>query len=548
MKKLFSSVLLFSAVLSSLGCNASSPGRGPGGRGGGGSADDPDKTGVLPDGSDATAVLPARIRRLTNAEYNASVQTLIGTDLAPGSDFPPDTRQHGFTVNEAQRVDPVLARKLDAAAVVLADEVVARLAEFAPCDSGDYATCAGDFIETFGKKAYRRPLAEGEATALLGLYEVGATDADYASGIHQVVRGILQSPGFLYVTEIGDGSDSGTIAMTQHEIAASLSYLLTGAPPDDALVSAAESGALNTAEGRAAEARRLIESPAGRDRAVRVVREWLGIDRIVSTAKDANIYEDYEGLRTAMNDETDAFVKEVMATSGGSVEDLLGAPWTIVSADLAAMYGVSGEGRVDVPDRPGLLNRGAFLSVYAHAHETSPVLRGTAVLRRIGCVDMQLPTSLDVEIVPPVPDPSQTTRERFAVHSQDAACYFCHKLIDPIGFAFEQFDGMGEYRPDKKENGKEVDSTAEVAIGKDYDGTYASSSELASALSTSDDTRECFARYVFRANAGERAGADATEEAFIESWTQLDADEQKSLIEILVQFAASDLSVYRSEP
>lgn len=541
MKKLFASLLF----LSTASCSALGIGGNGQGDGDGDDPNDPDVSGMLPDGSDASAVLPARIRRLTNAEYDASVKALIGTSLTPGADFPPDTRQHGFTLNEAQRVDPVLARKLDGAAVKLADEVVSRLDEFAPCE-GDAAGCAAAFIESFGAKAYRRPLTEEEAAGLMGLFEVGASDAEYTQGIHQVVRGILQSPGFLYLTEIGDGSQTGTVVMTPYEIAASMAYLLTGGPPDDALLAAAESGALDSTDGRIAEAQRLVTSANGGMRAVRVVREWLGIDRITATAKDANIYPGYENLRDDMHQETEAFVWEVLATSGGNVEDLLGAPWTVASAELSAMYGAPGEGKVDVPDRPGLLNRGAFLSVYAHAHETSPVLRGTAILRRLSCVDIEIPTSLDVEIVPPIPDPTQTTRERFSVHSEDASCAQCHSLIDPLGFSFEQFDGMGAAR--SEENGKPVDSSGEVVINHDFDGAYGSSTELATALATSADVRECFARYVFRASAGESQGAEPTEDAFIESWSKLDENVQKSLFEILVHLAASDLSVYRSEP
>jgi hypothetical protein len=166
-------------------------------------------------------------------------------------------------------------------------------------------------------------------------------------------------------------------------------------------------------------------------------------------------------------------------------------------------------------------------------------------LRRLSCVDIEIPTSLDVEIVPPIPDPTQTTRERFSVHSEDASCAQCHSLIDPLGFSFEQFDSMGALRTE--ENGKLVDSSGEVAINHDFDGAYGSSTELATALATSADVRECFARHVFRASAGEAQGAEPTEDAFIESWSKLDETVQKSLFEILVHLAVSDLSVYRSE-
>jgi hypothetical protein len=334
--------------------------------------------------------------------------------------------------------------------------------------------------------------------------------------------------------------------MTGHEIAASLAYLFTGAPPDEELLAAEANGTLSTAEGREKEARRLLATANGQNRTVRIVREWLGIDRITATAKDARVYEAFDALRPAMHQETEDFVKEVLKTSAGSVEDLLGAPWTMASADLASMYGASGSGRVEVPDRPGLLNRAAFLSVYAHAHETSPVLRGTAVLRRINCEHIELPESAMVQIVPPVPDPNKTTRERYSIHSEDAFCHSCHRSIDPLGFSFEQFDGMGKQQT--MEGTHPIDSTADVEIEADFDGSYASSSELAAAISTSEDVRECFARYLFRANVGEATGVEASEDAFVKSWSSLGETEQKSLIEILTHLSTSDLSVYRNQP
>ncbi len=500
----------------------------------------------LPDGTDGGAILPARIRRLTNAEYNATVQALIGTTLSPADTFPPDTRQHGFSVNEAQRIDPVLARQLDKAASDVADEVVARLDEFAPCADSNHSACADSFITDFGKDAYRRPLSDEDVAALVNLFEAGYSEGVYAEGIHLVVRGMLQSPGFLYHTELGDGTESGTVRMSPYEIASSLSYLLTGAPPEDSLVAVAESGGLDTPEGRATEARRMLGSAAGQNRAVRVVREWLGIDRIVNTAKDATVYEEYEGLRASMHKETEDFVKAVLSSSGGDVSELLGAPWTVAEGDLAGMYGANGAGRVDVPERPGLLNRGAFLSVYAHAHETSPVLRGTAVLRRVACEDIELPSNLAVSIVPPASDPNATTRERFSQHTEDAVCAECHNKIDPIGFSFEQFDGMGMKQT--TENGFNIDSNGDVSAGFDFDGSYGSSTELAAVLAQSETVRTCFARQLFRANVGEGVGAEDSEEAFVSSWGRLGAAEQTSLIEILIHLSTTDLSIYRSEP
>lgn len=499
-------------------------------------------------GSTASSVLPARIRRLTNAEYNASVKDLLSTSLSPGSDFPPDTRQHGFSLNEAQRIDPVLARQLDNAAIALAEEAVGDLDSIAPCADavGGAEDCAAAFIDSFAAQAYRRPLTAQESESLLSLYRVGAEDASYADGVAHVIRGVLQSPNFLYLTEIGESFDAGPVTMTNYEIASSMSYLLTGGPPDDELALAAAAGTLVDSADRREQALRLLAEERGANKAVRFVREWLGVDRISSTAKDSNVYPEYEALRSAMGNETEAFVKETIATSGASVEDLLGAPWTVVSSDLAALYGASGEGRVDVPDRPGLLNQAAFLSVYAHAHETAPVLRGVAVLRRISCVEIEIPASLDLDTTPPVPDPASTTRERFALHAQESECANCHRLIDPLGFSFEQFDGMGNFQAE--DNGKPVDSVTDVELGKDFDGTYANSSELATALATSADVRECFARQVFRASSGEAEGIGVSEQAFVDRWAGLELEVQQSLIELLITYAESETMIQREVP
>jgi len=498
--------------------------------------------------------MPARIRRLTNAEYDASVQQLLGTTAAPGADFPPDTRQHGYTVNEAQRVDPVLARALDASASALATAARPSFGALAPCaDTSAGATaCAQSFIDSFGQRAYRRPLDDDDRASLLALYEAGAEGATYEDGIELVIRGVLQSPGFLYLTEIGDGTvTDDVVTLTDHEVAAELSYDITGRPPDDELLARAADGTLDTPEGREAEVRRLFETEAGRARSVQIVREWLGIDRIVATAKDSEVYERFADVRDDMAQETNDFVREVLSTTPGTVSDFLGADWTVVSSELAAVYDLQGSGRLDAPQRVGLLNQGAFLSVYGHAHETAPVLRGVAILRRVMCSDIELPTNLDVQIVPPIPDPTKTTRERFSIHALDPGCANCHNAIDPLGFSFEQFDSMGAYRTmeDFKDSPSlPVDSTTVIDRGTDFDGSYASSSELAAAIAQSSAVRECFARQVFRSAAAEGQNSEGYEESFHALWDTLPEDQKGALLDILVAYAKSGLFTLRGAP
>jgi hypothetical protein len=507
---------------------------------------------VVVDGQELS-VLPARIRRLTNAEYNASVQSLLGTTEAPAADFPPDTRQHGYTVNEAQRVDPVLARALDGSALALAAAARTQFDTLAPCadPTGGAEACAQTFIESFAQEAYRRPLDDDDRASLLALYRAGAEGATYADGIELTIRGILQSPGFLYLTEIGGGGTDKVVTLTAHELAAELSYTVTGGPPDEALLEAAAAGALATPEGREAEVRRLFTTEAGKARAVQVVREWLGIDRISSTAKDATIYPNFAAARDSMAKETADFVGEVLSTTPGTVSDLLGSTWSVIDPTMASLYDVSGSGRVEMTDRVGLLNQGAFLSVYGHAHETAPVLRGVAVLRRLTCIDVELPTTLNVQIIPPVPDPNKTTRERFEIHALDGVCANCHNSIDPLGFAFEQFDSMGAFREfERPKDGSEipVDSSVVVSLQLDFDGPYDSSNELAAAMAESAAVRDCFARQIFRSAAGEGQGSEAYEESFQLLWDTLPADQQGALLDILVTYAKSPLFTLRGAP
>jgi Protein of unknown function (DUF1592)/Protein of unknown function (DUF1588)/Protein of unknown function (DUF1595)/Protein of unknown function (DUF1587) len=497
----------------------------------------------------ASPFLPARIRRLANAEYDATVRKLLSTSTSPASkpDFPPDFRQGGFTVNDAQRIDAVLVERLAAAADRLATEAQQNgtLARLAPCRHVARArSCARAFIKTFGPKVYRRPLADGEIRALLALYDVGAEGATYTDGVTHVLRGLLQSAGLLYVTELGDprtdpkSDPERAVTLTPYEIASSLSYFLTSAPPDDELLAKAVAGALYDPAEREAEARRLLrDDPLAQQSVVRLVREWLGIDRIERSSKDTLVYPEFPDEKPKIVAESHDFVAAVAFRASGTVSELLDANWTVDSGPLA-LYDIAGEGPIAGTtrvDRVGILNQAAFLATYANAHESHPVFRGVAIARRVACLKLDSPTAFDIIVVPPVPDPRKTTRERFRIHSQDSLCQICHSMIDPFGFSFEHFDGIGAFR--SRENGRLVDSSVVVKQRAEYDGPYADSNALAAALAQSDSVRACFARFMFRAGAatGDPA-AGAAESQFLDEWRATPAAAQGNIVETLVAF------------
>jgi len=535
-------------VLLALGCQSSggdqnpgaagSTGMGTGGKGSGAGGSLNVGGGVeLPPGTEPGALLPARIRRLADAEYEASVQALV-PDAPKGisADFIPDSRQSGFTLNEAQRVDPVFAGQLATAASTAAAVLREHLPPSAKCDNpaAGADACADRFIRGFGAEAYRRPLGDDEVAQLMIVFHAALDGGSYDEGIELVTRAMLQSAAFLYLTEIGE-APAATVKLTPYELASSISYLVQGRPPSQALVQKALAGDLDTPEGRAAalsdEKLELLAEPGtayNATRLTRIIKEWLGTDRISDTAKDSNIYPEFAGVKAALEAETTQFLSAAVsagAQKGGSLAELLGGGWSMVNAPLAQMYGVSAPGatndtfvRVDLPNRIGMLNQGAFLSVLAHAHETAPVLRGVAVMRRVACIPVASPVDLQMAVVPPLPDPSKTTRERFTIHATPA-CAGCHNSIDSFGFSFEGFDGMGKFRT--QDNNQPVDSKVVVA-GTDFDGSYADSNALAKAMSTSAQVRECFARHIYRALAATSAPDLAGSEDDFVKYARLD--------------------------
>jgi len=498
-------------------------------------------------GPDPASLLVARIRRLANAEYDATARKLLATRTSPAAraGFPPDFRQGGFTVNDAQRIDAVLVERLADAADALATEAQQNgtLARLAPCrDRARARGCAQAFIASFGPKVYRRPLSGEEAAALLALYDAGAEEATYEDGVAHVLRGLLQSAGFLYLTELGAPGPAPrerTVALTPYEIASSLSYFLTSAPPDDELLARAAAGALSDPAEREAQARRLLRSdPVAQESVVRLVREWLGIDRVDASAKDSLVYPDFAAEKPRIVAESKDFVRAVAFRAGGTISELLGATWTVDTGPLA-LYRTAGEGPLAgtsrLEGRVGILNQAAFLASYANAHESHPVFRGVAVARRVACLPLDSPTAFDIIVVPQVPDPGKTTRERFNVHSRDSLCQLCHALIDPFGFSFEHFDGMGASRA--RENGRPVDSAVVVTQRTGIDGPYADSNQLAAALAQSESVRACFARFMFRAGAatGKPAGVLAEKE-FLDLWRATPAAARGNIVETLIAF------------
>jgi hypothetical protein len=471
---------------------------------------------------------PAPIRRLTRVEYNNTIYQLLGDASEPANAFPPDEEAGGFDNQAAVLVvSPLLAEHyLNAAETLAATHVPTLIQQLPKCNGAtvDPQNCEADaeaFIRSFGKRAYRRPLTEDEVVAHVDLFRLGTTLGDTAhspsTGLEMVVQAMLQSPHFLYRVELGTGEPvaGDVVALNGYEIASRLSYLLWNTMPDAALFEAADADELRTPEQIEAQARRMLEAPRAREAVKNFHRQWLHLDdiepKIAASGKDPVIYPDYyDGLLTLWRQETEAFIDYAVFEQNANVETLFTAPYTMMNAELADFYGVTGpEGlefvRVDRDPAKyaGFLTHAGLLALLAKPDRSSPIHRGLFVRETLLC---QVPPP-PPDIVPEAPtvDESQTTRNQFLQHSEDGLCRGCHQLMDPIGFGFEHFDGMGRYR--ENEWGLEIDASGEL-FSTDVDGPYDGVVELAGRLGSSEQVKNCVATQWFRFGYG-RAETEA---------------------------------------
>jgi Protein of unknown function (DUF1592)/Protein of unknown function (DUF1588)/Protein of unknown function (DUF1595)/Protein of unknown function (DUF1585)/Protein of unknown function (DUF1587) len=529
---------LLSACYSGLGENGSAGGdddsAGTVATDGAGTDDTGGSTGDGPvAGCEAPSAGVTELRRLTAVQYENSVRDLLGYSGEATLGFSPDERVGPFLSNVGAPVSEVQVEQYMDAAEEIATWSIENVAALLPCDPSVVGEdeCATAFIAEFAPRAYRRPLDAAELTRLQQVYADGKAEADFANGIRLVVQAALQSPWFLYHMEFGAAgtNDGELVALTDHELAARLSYFVWNSMPDDTLFTAAGAGELATTQGLQAQVDRMLADPRARDTIAAFHLQWLGVDAIDSLEKNPDTFPGFTpALALAMRAETAAFATHIVLDGDGLFDTLLTADFTLTEdPDLLALYGVTlppghvAGDPVPLPAdrRMGLLTQASVLARHAHVNQTSPVHRGRLVRENLLCQPLPAPPP-DVDNVPPTPDPDATTRERFEQHRADPSCAGCHSLIDPIGFTFEHYDGMGAWRD--LEAGKAVDASGEL-ISTDVDGPIDGVLELANKLAQSDDVKRCVTRQWFRFATGRNEAPedvctnDALDTTFVES-------------------------------
>jgi hypothetical protein len=464
-----------------------------------------------------------RVRRLSWREYANVVGSLLGDAAAAEAlaTLPGEPRLGGFdNQDSALRVNGALAETLsDLAASLAAKTDVATLA---PCAEPDGSTsCLDSFARSFAESAYGRPITEEEAARMA---TVAALGENYETSVRLVVELVLQSPSFLYLSELGAPdapvSSGQPVALTSYEIASQLSFLLSGRRPDADLLAWAAGGAA-TPDAVRAEAERLLATSDAAAQLHRFVLGWLDMAPIADAPKSPDFFPDVTPeIVAAMQTELDTFVAAQLGGGDGTLAALMTAPSTEIPPALLPFYGsdyTPGTG-LDPTRRGGVLSLPGVLAYHAARDHSGPVERGLLVRRQLLCMAVGSPPPEVLMRIADNPirpeDETTTTRQKFAQHATDPACQGCHTQFDPIGFGLEQMDGVGRFRT--TENDLPVDSRGEL-FDTDIDGPFEGVVELSQKLLGSEMFERCMVSHYFR--FAEARPAAAGDQCVVNDWS-----------------------------
>ena len=350
-----------------------------------------------------------------------------------------------------------------------------------PSRAAEERACATEILNSIARRAFRRPVTDGEVGALLRFFDEGRAAGSFEAGIQFALERILVDPDFLLrVYRDPIDLDRGTVyALSDLELASRLSFFLWSSIPDEPLLQLAEEGRLSDPAVLEQQVRRMLTDPRATAAIVEdFAAQWLNLRRVGEVVVDPVQYPHYdESLLNAFEEEVIRFVASTL-TEDRSVHDLLDADYTFVNERLARHYGLPGIygnrfRRVTFPNtdqRGGLLAAGALLATTSYPDRTSPVLRGKWLVDNIFGLPVPAPpagVNTDLEETPG--EAPATIRERLARHRQSPTCASCHAVIDPLGFALENFDVIGGWR-DVDEQGRPIDSIGTTTGGVELDG------------------------------------------------------------------------------
>lgn len=463
---------------------------------------------------------PASLRRLTLEQ-----QTNAYRDLLAAPTLALDLAKVAGPIITEQEVE-----KLNLAARAMVGTRAHERFLSCPIAGAADSACADAFIAKFGRWVFRRPLSAEEAQGFKAdVYDAVRTNpaltprASFKESIDAVAEAILQAPQFLYLHEEGLADAAvapGYRRLTGAERASRLSFLLWNSTPDEALLAAAEGGALDAAEGVRAQAERLLQSPKARTAARGVLTTWLQLDgsahqaSLDATPKSAAAFPfDSPALRRAMREEVLALYEQVLFDGDARFSTLLTTRKAYVNKTLGTLYGVtqglpasdaaSAWVELDAQQRAGLFTRAAFLALNSPQETDSPIRRGVFLYRDVLGQPLGAAPP-DVNNTPFHADPNAlTVRAQVEARTGAASCQGCHALINPLGFALGNYDAMGRYQTTERGTldgmpySAPIDTAVTIVTG-DLKGPLSGPLELSTKLGASAQAHDAMAALLFR--------------------------------------------------
>ncbi|MFO1503776.1 MAG: DUF1592 domain-containing protein [Steroidobacteraceae bacterium] len=360
-----------------------------------------------------------------------------------------------------------------------------------PASGSEEATCARKIITNLATHAFRRPVTDEDIAPLMRFYERGSKVDGFEGGVRESLAAILTSPMFLYRAEAT--ADTGPRALTDLELASRMSFFIWSSLPDDELLAVAAKGELSKPEVLKAQVHRMIRDPRGISLTRDFAFQWMNIAKMDTINPSQALFSYASGVydvRPAFKKELELFVDSILREDR-SVVDLLTANHTFINEQVAMVYGltdIKGNGfrRITLtdPNRFGLLGKGAVLMTTANPNCTAPVLRGVWIMERL----LGTPPATPPPNVPDLNDAVKgnkptSVREKTEIHRHNKACASCHAIMDPLGFALENFDTVGTFHAVDPQTRQPVDTAATMPDGTHLKGP----SDLHAALAARGD-------------------------------------------------------------
>jgi len=464
---------------------------------------EPDSTGTEP-----------RVSLVTTEQYLNSIRYIFGPGIELQLQFPPFERTEGLLANGAAiaGISSSQLEQFQSAGASVAAQVVDPIhRDFTiPCkpsseDAPDDA-CASMFLSKVGRLLYRRALHDAELSAFVTSAGEGAASLkDFYAGLETALEAMLLSPEVLFIVERSepDPDAPGRQRLDAYSLASRLSYFLWDSAPDDDLLAAAESGELQTRKGRARIVEKMLESPRLQAGMRAFFDDMFEFDAFRTVTKDPTIYPNFTTVTAeAAREQTLRTVLHHLVEEKQDYRDLFTSRSTFMSPALAVLHqtpATPGWTPYSLPAddlRVGLATQVSFLSLHAHPGRSSPTLRGKALREVLLCQHVpEPPADVDFSIVNNPDSHYPTQRDRVNAHAENASCAGCHKIMDPIGLALENFNGEGSIQ--LEENGTPIDTTGEL------DGVkYNDAAGLAQALRDNPNVPRCLVQRAYSYGVG----------------------------------------------